>query len=84
VPWDGSIIVSPDGRTLHGIVPCGGTLEIISQTADRVEVRLRVGALGPGVMTCARVDVAVQLDGPLDGRPVYDAVTGQTLTVVSG
>lgn len=77
-------MVSPDGRTLHGIVLCGGTLEIVSQTADRVELRLHVGALAPGVMACARVDVGVQLDAPLDGRPVYDTVTGHTLTVVSG
>jgi hypothetical protein len=82
VQWPGQIMVSPGGRLLHGVINCGGTLHVVSQTADRVVVRLHVGAMGPGAMSCARVDVGTRLAQPLGRRSVYDAVTGRRLPVV--
>src|SRR4051794_22585479 len=60
VAWPGPIAVSVDGRRLHGIVLCGGTLHA-TETRDRVTIALHVGAVGPGTMSCARVDVGVAL-----------------------
>jgi hypothetical protein len=80
VPWGRSIIVSADGRQLGGIVLCGGTLHA-TETDDRVTIRLHVGAMGPGTMTCARVSVEVTLREPLGTRTVVDAVTGRTVQV---
>ena len=81
VAWPGSIELSADGRRLHGIVLCGGTLHA-SESADRVTIRLHVGALGPGMMSCARVDVGVRLAAPLGSRTVVDAVSGHDVRVV--
>jgi hypothetical protein len=81
VAWPGPIEVSADGRRLHGIVLCGGTLRVVGQTPDRVTLRLHVGAMGPGTMSCARVDVGARLAKPLAGRAVYDAVSGRRLAV---
>ncbi|MGZ4489578.1 MAG: hypothetical protein ACXVEU_01870 [Nocardioidaceae bacterium] len=75
-------MISPNGHLLHGIINCGGTLHVVSQTADRVVVRLHVGAMGPGSMSCARVDVVTHLATPLDRRPVFDAVEHRRLPVV--
>lgn len=82
VPWPGTIIVSADGRRLHGVINCGGTLKA-TETADTVTLTLHVGAMGPGTMSCARVDVGVRLATPLDGRTVVDAVSGKSLRVLS-
>ena len=82
VPWPGPITISADGRRLYGIINCGGTLHVVSQSVDRVAVRLHVRATRPGSMSCARVDVAAHLTAPLDHRPVYDAVSGRRLPVV--
>jgi hypothetical protein len=81
VPWPGPIDVTTDGRLLHGIIDCGGTLTAVTQSSDRVTVRLHVDARGPGMMSCARVDVGVRLTDPLGGRPVYDAVSGRRIRV---
>jgi hypothetical protein len=83
VAWRGGIALSPDGRTLHGIVLCGGTLHA-TESADRVEIRLHVGAVPAGGMTCARVNVSVRLSEPLGSRPVYDAVSGDRIPVGRG
>lgn len=80
VAWHGGIALSPDGRTLHGIVLCGGTLHA-TESADRVELRLHVGAVPAGGMMCARVNVSVRLAEPLGSRPVYDAVSGARIPV---
>jgi hypothetical protein len=81
VPWSGTILVSADGRRLHGVITCGGTLKA-TETADTVTITLHVGAMGPGTMTCARVDVGVRLVTPLGQRTVVDAVIGTPLRVV--
>jgi hypothetical protein len=80
VAWTGTIGVSADGRHLGGVVLCGGTLHV-TETGDRVTIRLHVGALGPGAMACARVPVQVALDAPLGHRVVVDAVSGRTVRV---
>jgi hypothetical protein len=82
VPWAGPLHVSADGRRLHGVVGCGGTLHA-TETGDTVTVTLHVGALGPGMMTCARVDVGVTLGQPLGRRHVVDGVSGQPVQVAS-
>jgi hypothetical protein len=81
VAWPGPIHLSPDGRRLHGRIVCGGTLSA-SETPDRVVVRLHLGAMGPGTMSCAVPDVGVRLVSPLGGRTVVDAVSGQRIRVV--
>jgi hypothetical protein len=80
VTWPGPIHVSPDGRRLHGVVGCGGTLHA-TETADRVTITLHVGAMGPGMMSCAMVDVGVRLATPLGQRTVIDGVTGHVVHV---
>jgi hypothetical protein len=82
VPWPGPIMVSPNGRELHGIINCGGTLRVVGQTTDRVTIRLHVGAMGPGSMSCARVEIGSRLSAPLGHRQVYDGVSGQRLDVL--
>jgi hypothetical protein len=74
--------MSPDGRRLHGVVLCGGTLRA-TESADRVTITLHVGAMGPGMMSCAMVDVSVRLATPLGDRTVVDGVTGQVVHVAS-
>ncbi|MGY2873168.1 hypothetical protein ACVW00_000358 [Marmoricola sp. URHA0025 HA25] len=81
VAWPGPIELSADGRRLHGIVLCGGTLHA-TETSHRVTVGLHVGAMGAGTMSCARVDVGVRLAAPLASRTVVDAVSGAVLRVV--
>ncbi len=81
VAWPGLIRISADGRRLHGVVNCGGTLRA-TETADTVTLTLHVGKMGPGTMSCARVDVGVRLASPLNGRTVVDRVTGHRLRVV--
>jgi hypothetical protein len=83
VAWPGSIRASADGRRLHGVINCGGTLRA-TETADTVTLTLHVGAMGPGTMSCARVDVGVHLASPLGQRTVVDGVSGSTLRVVGG
>jgi hypothetical protein len=80
VAWPGSIDVSADGRRLHGVINCGGTLRA-KETADTVTLTLHVGKMGPGTMSCARVDVGVRLASPLGQRTVVDAVSGKTIMV---
>jgi hypothetical protein len=81
VAWPGHILAGSRGRLLHGVINCGGTLAVVQQSASRVTVRLHVGAMGPGTMSCARVDVGARLSAPLGNRPVYDAVSGRRLQV---
>jgi hypothetical protein len=83
VAWRGSIQISADGRRHHGVIICGGTLRA-SETADTVTLTLHVAKLGPGMMSCARVDVGVRLASPLGQRTVVDAVSGKSLRVVGG
>jgi hypothetical protein len=83
VRWPGAIHVSADGRRLYGVINCGGTLKV-TETADTVTLTLHVGAMGPGTMSCARVDVGVRLASPLGARSVVDAVSGTPLRVVGG
>jgi hypothetical protein len=73
--------VSPDGRRLHGVVGCGGTLHA-TESADTVTITLHVGAMGPGMMSCAMVDVGVRLAHPLGSRTVVDAVSGHDVKVL--
>jgi hypothetical protein len=80
VAWRGPMTVTPDGRTLTGVVLCGGTFHA-TESRDRVMLRLHVGAIGPGAMLCARVDVRVTLARPLGGRRVYDAVSGDLVRI---
>lgn len=82
VPWTGRIHLSADGRRLHGIVNCGGTLHA-TETSDTVTLTLHVRALRPGMMSCARVDVGVTLAQPLGQRKVIDAVSGQPIQVAT-
>jgi hypothetical protein len=72
---------SPDGRRLHGVVGCGGTLHA-TESADTVTITLHVDAMGPGMMTCALVDVGVRLAHPLGSRTVVDAVSGHDVKVL--
>jgi hypothetical protein len=81
VAWPGSIQVSADGRRLHGVINCGGTLHA-TETSDKVTITLHIGAMGPGTLSCARVDVGVTLVAPLGPRTVIDGVSGKTLRVV--
>ena len=80
VAWPGSIQVSTDGRRLHGVINCGGSLRAV-ETADTVTLTLHVGAMSAGSMSCARVDVGVRLASPLGQRTVVDAVSGQRIRV---
>ncbi len=81
VAWHGPIGLAPDGRSLHGVVLCGGTLRA-SETDARVTITLHVPALRGGAVTCARVQVEVSLEHPLGTRTVVDGVSGRTLRVV--
>ncbi|MDX6358171.1 MAG: hypothetical protein QOH37_1225 [Nocardioidaceae bacterium] len=83
VGWPGPIQLSADGRRLHGIINCGGTLHA-AETADEVTITLHVAAMGPGTMSCARVDVWVRLATPLGQRTVVDAVSGRPVRVEGG
>jgi len=83
VAWPGPIRISADGRRLHGVINCGGTLRA-TETADQVTLTLHVGAMGGGSMSCARVDVGVRLAAPLGQRTVVDSMTGQHVRVVRG
>jgi hypothetical protein len=80
VAWSGAIQLSSDGRRLHGVINCGGTLHA-AETSGTVTLTLHVRALGPGMMSCARVDVGVTLGQPLGQRKVIDAVSGQAIHV---
>jgi hypothetical protein len=81
VAWHGPIHLSADGRRLHARVSCGGVLHA-TENPTTVTVRLHVGAMGPGSMSCAVPDLGVRLASPLGDRTVVDAVSGQTLRVV--
>ncbi len=81
VAWHGPILLSAGGRRLHARVSCGGVLHA-TETPTTVTLRLHVGAMGPGSMSCAVPDIGVRLATPLGDRPVVDAVSGQTLRVV--
>jgi hypothetical protein len=83
VPWHGSIDLTRNGHTLHGVIECGGTLHA-TETDTRVLIRLHVGAVGPGAMSCALVDVRVHLAEPLGSRVVYDTIGHHTVSVVRG
>jgi hypothetical protein len=82
VRWPGPIHVSADDRRLHGVIGCGGTLHA-TETSDKVTITLHVGALGPGMMSCAMVDVGVRLAQPLGHRTVVDGVSGHVVRVAS-
>ena len=82
VAWSGPLLVSADGLRLHGRVGCGGTLRV-AETADTVTITLHVPAIGPGMRSCALVDVGARLAAPLDGRTVVDAVSGHEVKVLS-
>jgi hypothetical protein len=81
VPWHGPILLSSDGRRLHARVNCGGVLHA-TQTDTTVTLRLHVGAMGPGSMSCAVPDIGVRLAAPLGDRTVVDAVGGGVVQVV--
>jgi hypothetical protein len=81
VAWHGPIHLSADGRRFHARVSCGGVLHA-TENPTTVTVRLHVGAMGPGSMSCAVPDLGVRLASPLGDRTVVDAVSGQTLRVV--
>jgi hypothetical protein len=81
--WRGPLLVTPDGRRLHQEIICGGVLHA-TETADQVTIRLHLDAMGPGTMSCARVDVGVRLETPLGDRTVVDAVSGRTVRVIPG
>lgn len=81
VAWRGPLVLSTDELRLHGGVGCGGTLRA-DETADTVTITLHVAALGPGMRSCALVDVGVRLHAPLGGRTVVDGVTGHEVRVI--
>lgn len=81
VAWRGPIHLTSDGLRLHARVGCGGVLHE-SETADTVRIRLHVGKMPPGSMSCALLDVGVRLAAPLGNRTVVDAVTGSVVRVV--
>lgn len=81
VAWPGAIRLSPDGQRLHGVVGCGGTLRATETTAT-VTITLHVGAMGPGMMSCAMIDVGVRLAQPLGSRTVVDGVSGHHVRVL--
>jgi hypothetical protein len=83
VAWPGLIYSSHGGRVLEGVILCGGTLHAI-ETRGRVTIRLHAGAVGPGAMSCARVEVGIRLAAPVGHRQVLDAVTGRPVRVVGG
>jgi hypothetical protein len=66
---------------LHGVVGCGGSLHA-TENADTVTITLHVEAMGPGIMSCAMVDVGVRLAHPLGSRTVVDAVSGHDVKVL--
>jgi hypothetical protein len=80
VAWSGPIELAADGRSLQGIVLCGGTLRA-DETDARVTITLHVPALRGGAATCARVLVKVFLATPLGTRTVVDGVSGRTVRV---
>jgi hypothetical protein len=80
VPWPGPITLSADGTRLHGRVLCGGTLHATEQ-GDTVTIRLHVGAMRPGMMSCASVDVGTRLPTPLTHPEVVDATDGHRIPV---
>ncbi|HET9840523.1 MAG TPA: hypothetical protein VFQ01_00815 [Nocardioides sp.] len=81
--WSGPIYLTRDGLRLHQVIICGGTLHA-SETADRVYLRLHLGAIGAGAMSCAKADVGVRLESPLGDRTVVDSVGGRVVRVVRG
>jgi hypothetical protein len=83
VAWPGPIYSSHGGQVLEGVILCGGTLHA-TETRGRVTIRLHVGAVGPGAMSCARVEVGIRLSAPVGHREVLDAVTGHAVHVVAG
>ena len=83
VAWSGPIYLTRGGLRLHQVIICGGTLSA-TETAARVSIRLHLGAMGPGTMSCARLDVGVRLASPLGDRSVVDAVSGHVVPVVHG
>jgi hypothetical protein len=70
--------VSPDGRTIIVIVPCGGRL-VVHESQDEVLITWIASALGAGVMSCAEVALTVHLRQPLGSRRLVDSVTGARL-----
>jgi hypothetical protein len=81
--WSGPIYLTRDGLRLHQVIVCGGTLHA-SETADHVYLRLHLGAIGAGEMSCARADVGVRLASPLGDRTVLDSIGGHVIRVVRG
>jgi hypothetical protein len=70
--------VSPDGRTIIVIVPCGGRLAVHESQVE-VLITWIASALGAGVMSCAEVTLTVHLRQPLGSRRLVDGVTGARL-----
>jgi hypothetical protein len=83
VAWSGPIYVTRDGYRLHQVIVCGGTLSATETTAA-VSIRLHLGAIGAGAMSCAKVDVGVHLASPLGDRTVVDSMSGRAVRVVHG
>lgn len=81
VAWHGPIELSADGHRLHGTVPCGGTLHA-TENGGTVAIRLHLGAVPRGGMSCALVDVGVRIPESLGHRTVVDEVSGDTVRVV--
>ena len=83
VAWSGPIYLTRNGMRLHQVIICGGTLHA-SETADKVYLRLHLGEMGPGSMSCAKVDVGVRLAQPLGHRTVVDSVGHRAVHVSQG
>ncbi|HEY3531374.1 MAG TPA: hypothetical protein VGK78_19685 [Nocardioides sp.] len=83
IAWHGPIYLTPDGRRLHQLILCGGTLHA-TETTDSVTIRLHLGAIGAGAMSCAKVDVGVRLRAAVGDRTVVDSVSGRVVRVVHG
>ena len=65
---------------IFGDFRCGGQLRAAEST-HRVVITYLASRVSPGAMMCAKVNLSVKLAKPLDGRHVFDAVTGKRLQV---
>jgi hypothetical protein len=69
--------ITPDGRTLTAVVPCGGSLRI--RQGSQVRLTWIASAVGAGGMSCASIALTAVLAQPLGGRELLDGATGTLL-----
>jgi hypothetical protein len=76
------LLLSRDGRTLHGRFACGGRLRV-GESARRVVLTYLASYVRQGGMACAMVPLSVRLSSRLGSRDVIDGVTGQHLHIAT-